>query len=351
VLIYRWKGKQHKEYYRTLTLAREAKADRQRSDRRAPTSKRPFDEHALEWIASCQGRTIRGFDEDTRAAYKRALELYAIPHFRNTPLRDIDRQDLDELITKMQRQGLSAASISKYLAPVRAMFSDAVESGELSVNPATRMRINAKAGSYEDERDERVKTLTRAELDALLNAIPERHRLAFEIMSGTGCRISEALGGDWPDVDFVAGTIRIERQWYRGKLKPNPKTEAGRRTISLSPGLQAKLWELGADRIGPILCTKPGQRLVDRNLRRILDRAAASVGLEGVTPHTLRHTHGSLLLDEGWTIAEVSERLGHADPAITARVYSHKMRDRRRDLGFLDQLTTTDHEAPIGDDD
>jgi hypothetical protein len=57
---------------------------------------------------SCPGRTRRGFDDDTRAAYERALELWAIPHFGSMPLRNVERRDVDKLIAKMQRAGLSA---------------------------------------------------------------------------------------------------------------------------------------------------------------------------------------------------------------------------------------------------
>lgn len=98
--------------------------------------------------------------------------------------------------------------------------------------------------------------------------------------------------------------------------------------------------------------TRTGQRLSDRNLRRVLDgvtheherhdgtiaEAPAGPGLQWVTFHTFRHTHGSMLLDEGWSIPEVSKRLGHASPKITAEVYSHAMRDRSRPLDFLDAV-------------
>jgi integrase len=84
--------------------------------------------------------------------------------------------------------------------------------------------------------------------------------------------------------------------------------------------------------------TRTGARLSDRNLRRVLDRAVVKASVIGVSHHSFRHTHGSMLLDEGWTIPEVSERLGHANPAITAAVYSHRMRDRRRELAFLDAV-------------
>jgi len=338
VVITRHRGKQAKTFHRTLDLAREAKADRTRTDRQAPQSRRPFDQYARQWVTTCQGRTVRGFDDDTRASYAASLEAHAIPHFTSTPLRDITRKDVRALVAKLQRQGLAASTIARYLAPVRALFSDGVEDGELAANPALRLTINAKAGRKSTDEPAREKALTRAELSAVLAAIPEPHRLIFEVMAGTGCRVSEALGLEWRDLGENGATLRIERQWYRGTLKANTKTEAGKRTVKLSPELAARLWERGADATGPMFHTRTGQRLNDRNLRRVLDAATIKTGVVGVSYHTFRHTHGSMLLDQGWSIADVADRLGHANPAITAQVYSHRMRDRDHDLSFLDGL-------------
>jgi integrase len=217
------------------------------------------------------------------------------------------------------------------------------------VNPALRLRINAKAKpAAATEEAAHEKALTTGELRAILGALPPAHRLLFETLAGTGCRISEALGLDSTDLrsDGDHTTLRIERQWYRGTLKPNTKTEAGERTIDLDADLAARLWAHCADATGPMFATRSGQRLNDRNVRRALDAVtrrqrkrdgtittpAAGPGVDWVSFHTFRHTHGSMLIDTGWTIPEVSERLGHADPAVTARVYSHKLRDRRREV-------------------
>lgn len=136
--------------------------------------------------------------------------------------------------------------------------------------------------------------------------------------------------------------VVIERQWYRGAPKPNAKTAAGARTIELSPDLATKLWSRGADETGPMFHTRTGKHLSDRNLRRVLDAAAVRAGVIGVSHHSSRYTHGSMLLDQCWSIPEVSKRLGHASPKITAEVYSQAMRDRQRDLSFLD----ADHGIP-----
>lgn len=338
VVVWRHRGKQHKSFHRTYSEAREAKAQRASGGSGAPQSRRSFDEYARDWVKHCQGRTSRGLDADTRREYAAVVERHLIPHFGATPIRDIERRDVNALIAKLQKARLSPASVAKYLAPLRAMFGDAVENHDITANPALGLKINAKARRTAEDEPQRAKNMTRAELAAVLNAIPEAHRLPFELMAYTGCRISEALGLDWGDITFGdQPTVQFARQWYRGTLKA-PKTAAGVRTVQIPASFAAKLWALGADATGPVLHTRTGQRISDRNLLRVLQEARDRAGVPGVTHHSFRHTHGSLLLDEGWTIAEVAERLGHADPSITARVYAHTMRDRQRDLGFLDDL-------------
>jgi len=337
VTITRHRGKQVKSFHRALAEAREAKGDRTGSSRHAPQTRRPFDVYAREWVASYQGRTQRGFDEDTRAAYAMALERWAIPHYGSTPLRDIDRESVNALVAKLQRQGLSPASVRKYVAPLRALLSDAVSNGHLAANPALRVAVNRKARKGDES--ERVKDMTRAELAAVLATVPEgRDRLFFETLAGTGARISEVLGLDAVDLVDNDGryTLTISRQWYRGRLKPYTKSANGQRTIKLSPELGRKLWKHCADAVGPIFPTRSGERLSARNMARVLERATAKVGLH-VSPHSFRHTHGSMLLAQGWPLTDVAHRLGD-DVQTVAKTYAHRLRDSERDLSFLDEL-------------
>jgi len=345
VVVTTHRGRQFKSFHATLAEAREAKADRTRAGAsKRPQSRAPFDEHARAWVATCQGRTSRGLDDDTRASYAAHLEHHAIPFFRSMPLRDIEPADYRALGAKLQTRGLSAASVTKYLAPVKAMFADAVADGALQVNPTTGVRIVDRRQVAKPDGPERVKDMTRVELAAVLAAIGDQHRLLFEVMAQTGCRISEVLGLDWGDVSFGdAATLRIERQWYRGKIK-SPKTKRGYRTIGLPAGLAEKLWRAGADQTGPMFHTRTGRRLSDRNMARVLDGAGERAGVR-VSHHCFRHTHGSILLDQGWPLTDVAHRLGD-DPAVLASIYAHKMRDRRRDLSFLEELAT---DVTVGD--
>src|SRR5439155_13407722 len=93
---------------------------------------------------------------------------------------------------------------------------------------------------------EQVKALSEAELAAVLAKVPERWRLFFEFLAQTGLRIGEAIELRWSDVDLGAGTLRISRRYYRGKVAP-PKSKYGRRQLRLSAGLSRALWTLRKD--------------------------------------------------------------------------------------------------------
>jgi integrase len=138
-------------------------------------------------------------------------------------------------------------------------------------------------------------------------------------------RVSEALGLEWPDVEFGARPrVRVRRQFYRGTLK-RLKSSNGRRDLPLSQALARKLWTARpADGEGPVFATRNATRLSDRNVRRVLDKAAAErAGLEWASFHTFRHTCASLLFDSGRNIRQVCDWLGHADPAFALRSYVH----------------------------
>jgi hypothetical protein len=122
------RGRQHKTFHHTLAEAREARSDRSGRARPAPQTRQPFDTYARAWVEDYQGRTRRGFDEDTRKSYRRALELYAIPHFGATPLREIDRESVGGLVGKLQRGGSRRArspSTSRLCVRCSAMRSAA----------------------------------------------------------------------------------------------------------------------------------------------------------------------------------------------------------------------------------
>lgn len=174
-----------------------------------------------------------------------------------------------------------------------------------------------------DER-ERLLTLAATDEDARHADVGDLARY----MAGTGVRISEALGQAWADVDLTAGTVYV-----RGT-----KTDASRRTLTLPPWLAEMLRNRREAMPGAVLVfPSPGtggprdRRNAARALRKLLDAA----GLPWATPHSLRRTVASLIDEAGLPIALAANQLGHADPAMTARVYLGRKGDTSRAAAVL----------------
>jgi integrase len=181
--------------------------------------------------------------------------------------------------------------------------------------------------------------VTHQELSGLLKALPASWRLFFELLTHTGLRISEALGLEWADVRFgERPRLRIVRQHYRGDTR-RLKSHKARRELPLSPGMARSLWSARpVAGTGPMFATSNGTRFNDRNVRRVLERAARQAGVPWVTFHTFRHTCASLLFEGGKNIRQVSDWLGHADPAFTLRTYVHLLDNGLGGVDFLDSV-------------
>jgi integrase len=331
--------RQVKKRCATEREAREWKASFD-SGQRKPTARRFFDDYAREWITTYRGRTRHGIDEGTRASYARSLELHATPYFRHTPLRDIDRDRVDGFVTTLYDKGLKPATVQRHLAPVQALLATAAERGHITSNPATSLRIRQKAGQGVKE-DERRMDLSRVELLALLDALPEgsRERDLFELIAWTGLRIGEALGVRPEDFTFgAAPSLRVERQCTpTGEIKHTLKTPNSRRTVEIDAGLARRLWPRAqtAPAGGYLFATSSGRPMLPRDVRLRFERAARTVGIK-TSPHCLRHIHGSMLLDAGNSVAQVADRLGDTVETIS-KTYLHKLRGTSANLDFCGQ--------------
>jgi integrase len=322
VIAWRHRGRQHTETHRTLALAREAQGKRRQAIASRPTSRERFEDYALGWLDSYQGRTNRGLSESTRSGYRHLIEQRAIPFFRAYRLAEIEPPDVRKFVVQLQREGLSPGSVVKVLAPLKAMFATAVDDGTLAVNPAATVRVNRRRDAEEEPE---AKAMTRDELRRLRGKLPEPWTLFFDLLAETGLRISEALGLDWSGLQFGnRPTIKVRRQYYRGTLGIL-KTRNARRDLPLSADLARRLWAARpTNGSGPMFRTRNGGRYLDGNIRRdVLEPATKAARLEWVTFHTFRHTCASMLFDSGKNIAQVSKWLGHADPAFTLRTYVH----------------------------
>jgi integrase len=345
VVVWRYRGRQFRQTFRTFAEAREAKGSREAGERR-PVTRVGFADYFENWIETYAGRTARGFSESTRREYRRPIERYALARWASWRIAEVEPADVRELYGDLRRRGATTATIKKLRAALSAMFATAVEDGQARANPVQGTRVPLAAGdAREGERE--VRALTRAELAVFLAALPDEWRLFYEFLAHTGLRISEAVGLTCAHVELgEQARVLVREQLYEGERK-RLKSGSGRREVPLSQGLAARLLVHRRDTYAgpesPVFASRTGTPLQPSNVwRQTLKPTREAVGMPWVTFHSFRHTCASLLFDTGRNVKQVSEWLGHADPAFTLRRYVHLMDAGLGDADFLDEMVSTD---------
>lgn len=338
-IVWRHRGRQHKETFKSFTEAREKKAIRDSIDSK-PAKKAKFGDYFPKWIESYAGLTSRGFSETTRPEYRRPIQNYAMPRWKTWKLTAIESSDLRELFMSMRNEGKSQSSIIKLRAALSALFATAIEDGLVTSNPVRGVRIPPPLVE-EEPAEEEAKAMTRAELATLLSAIPDDWHLFFEFLAHTGMRISEVIGLTWRHLELEENPrVKVREQVYRG-VRKRLKSVAGRRDIPLSPGMTKRLTAHRRENYGgpeaPVFPSDVGTELIRGKVAdRVLNPARKLVHLDWVSFHAFRHTCASLLFAEGKNIKQIQTWLGHADPAFTLRTYIHLLDDGVGGADFLD---------------
>jgi integrase len=339
VVIWRHRGRQYKERCKSFDEARERKAIRHSVDSR-PVDRTHFGDYFPKWIENYSGRTQRGFSETTRPEYRRPIEKFAVPVWGKWKLSAIEPRDVRELFMSMRNEGKSTSAIRKLRTALSALFATAIEDGLITVNPIRGVRIPAPLTETIPD-DDRHKAMTKAELAALLSAIPEDWHLFFEFLAHTGMRISEVIGLTWEHLDLGSQPrVRVREQVYRGQRR-RLKSGAGRRDIPLAPRMTARLLaHRDATYAGPsepVFASDVGTELIRGKVaERVLNPARELIGLPWVSFHTFRHTCASLLFANGKNVKQIQTWLGHADPGFTLRTYIHLLDDGVGTATFLD---------------
>jgi integrase len=173
----------------------------------------------------------------------------------------------------------------------------------------------------------------------LAHVAGDRFNALWRLAATTGMRRGELLGPRWTDLDLDAGVLNVAQTRVKGGGTVGygrPKTAKGRRAIALDEATVAMLkahrktqarerlaWGPGYRDEGLIFCREDGSPIDPDVLSQRFDRLVRDAGLPRIRLHDLRHTYATAALRAGVPIKVVSERLGHATPAITLAVYAH----------------------------
>jgi integrase len=264
-------------------------------------------------------RSGRRYRPATIRSYRQAGETYLKPRLGHLKLGEVHRTDVQKVVDRMHRDGLSGSTIRNKLDPLRVIYRRALQDDEVSRSPAEKLRLPAMA-----TKPRSVANVERAA--ALLDALPDGERAAWATAFYAGLRIGELRALRWRNVDFEAGVIRVVAGWDDHEGEQETKTEAGARTVPLVGRLRSELVRhklaAGRDADDLVFGRTRSAAFVRSTLRARAIKAWTAAELAPLTPHEARHTCASYLAAAGLTPKEAQTAMGHADIRTTLNIYA-----------------------------
>lgn len=287
----------------------------------------------------------RGLAANTLTSYRRDLRRY-LEHLAGQGIDDLDAVS-EATVTAFLvslREGdaehppLSSTSAARTVVAVRGFHKFAVADGLATVDPASGVKPPAPAKRLP-------KALPLADVEAILDAagapgtvLALRDRALLEVLYGTGARISEAVGLDVDDLDLPetgqsVGTVLLRGKGSKERIVPigsYARTAVDEYLVRARPELAAA--STGSTNGGALFLNARGGRLSRQSAWAVLVKAADRAGVtKDVSPHTLRHSFATHLLDGGADVRVVQELLGHAS-VTTTQVYTLVTVDNLREV-------------------
>jgi integrase/recombinase XerC/integrase/recombinase XerD len=265
---------------------------------------------------------LRGMGDKTRRAYRVDLaQLAGWAAGRDLEPAALTHRDLRRFAAVLGENGAAKSTVARKLAAIRTFYRQLLDRGEIDANPADLVSSPRK--------DTRLPAVLKpAELAELLDRIPAttpldlRDRAMFELAYAAGLRAEEVVRLDTDGVDPDAEELRVEGKG--GRTRVVPAGEHAWRALEryLDRGRAA----LDAGESAALFLSKSGRRLSTSDVRRRLKLQARRVG---VSPHTLRHSFATHLLEGGADLRTIQELLGHASISTTqiyTRVESRRLK-------------------------
>src|SRR3954452_13296279 len=279
-------------------------------------------------LSASWSKALRLFDRDlvarsaaeaTRKAYSNDVGQLAVwADSMDLEPGSLDHRDLRRFAAVLSERGISKAGVARKLAAIRAFYGALLRSGEISSNPADLVAT--------PKRDRKLpRVLSRDEMQTLLDRIPTgtplemRDRAMLEIAYSCGLRAEEVVNLNVDSPDFDGERLRVEGKG--GKTRFVPMGEPAQAALSryLERG---RCTLVGADGGDALLVSKSGRRLHPSDVRRRLQRWVREAAIAGgVSPHAMRHSFATHLLEGGADLRTIQELLGHSSLSTT-QVYT-----------------------------
>ena len=287
----------------------------------------PLDvEEWLSWLATEKGRA-----PSTLAAYRRdARRWCAWLRDRGVALTEVDEADVESYVGDLRAGDLAPATVARAVVAVRSLHRFLAEDGRAPADPGALVEAPRVPAGLP-------KALSEDEVVALLGAVvgdepvARRDRAILEVLYGTGLRISELVGLRLGDVDLESALLRAFGKGAKERVVPVGRHAVAALVDWLGPGgrpaLVPERWARRGD-ADAVFLNRRGGRLTRQGAWLVVKRRGGEVGLDAkLTPHVLRHSCATHMLDHGADIRAVQEMLGHASVSTT-QVYTKVSAER-----------------------
>ncbi len=274
-------------------------------------------------------RVEKGLAANSIESYRRDLFDFAdFLHQARKDLKKVSREEIRAFLASLYQRGLSPRSVARQLVSLRNVFRFLVREGKLQIDPTAEIdspKIGQSLPKY----------LTTEEVEALLRQ-PEpttpaglRDKAMLELLYATGMRVSELISLRWEDFEVGLGVVRCRGKGNKERLIPVGKpalrdveayVQRGR------PGLAKK-------RIAPFLfLNQRGGGLSRVGFWKILSHYGRAAGIAtAITPHAVRHSFATHLLERGADLRSIQLMLGHSDISTT-QIYTHVLKERLKQV-------------------
>lgn len=273
-------------------------------------------------------RTQRNFSEHTLRAYASDLSQFArffLDDGIQSPLQ-IDHLAVRRYLLMLRHRGYSGKTVARKISSARGLFRFLTHEGVTAYSPFFAVKTPRGARSLP-------RILGETEVAALLAApdarteLGRRDRALIETLYSTGIRNSELVTLDVGSLDLIGGVAKVFGKGSRERFVP-----LGSYALRALEDYLDRRTDPKATDDAPVFVNRFGNRLSDRGVRKILQKNLALAGLPStVTPHTIRHSFATHLLDRGADLRAVQELLGHKNLSST-QVYTHVSTERLRKI-------------------
>ena len=236
---------------------------------------------------------------------------------KDKPLEDITHVDIRLFLARMKEKNFSKRTVARKMACLRSFFRFLCREGYIKSSPASGLKtpkLDRKLPLFLD-----VNEVTRLiESPDVSDVYGLRDRAILETFYSSGIRVSELVGLNKENIDFIGGVLKVYGKGKKERLAP-----IGDRALRAIRNYLEKLGAADIKEKKAVFINKSGRRMSDRAVRRVVEKYIHKTSLrKGISPHSLRHSFATHLLDRGADLRSVQELLGHANLSTT-QVYTH----------------------------